>query len=633
MLAHELAHLAYWDEPDGIDPNDRSDFEERRFEIIFNPAENKGKAVEIEASVQAALGEGQRISYFSAVGHSNMPTSLEVGYDYSPTGFGSGVVDVVFVDAYNDMALSQSGTITLSDYSATDRFLLVLGGANNSVIGGNSGDYIHTGGGLDFVGVSGGSDYIDGGSGEGLGIQGDTLQFGSQLVTVVLSLADGTGIEGDAIFAALKSATETDHFTDFERVLFSDGANNLAFDSDAVLDALASENVTIVGGEGTDQIDGQLLDQGVIIDFAAGEMYFQDEAIAKLSLVGFENASGSDFNDVLRGNEEANELLGLGGDDFIFFDFADGANVNGGAGRDVALALGQDGVTVDMAAQGLECVIGCDGADTITVGEAEGALFAAGGGGSDTFIVRNGEDGYNEGGPRVLWGGGGADTFEFEWASYAHGIAVVQIEGLTEETFSTLTLADLGLGSLDLSMFQAIVLNPDQSDRFLYDGSVFTSALYFSDSDGHSSSVRSHASSFISEALGRSLSVQGVYQNNYVIETTPNFEWDDMENIISVSRFTGAIDAFGAGIFDVTDYDPLSASDQEEAMDLYEYYFTNTDQVVVQVATDPQYNAFGAPLWVVGGTFSGEALSANGQLTAGPLGDPGTTPFDWLLAA
>jgi hypothetical protein len=50
----------------------------------------------------------------------------------------------------------------------------------------------------------------------------------------------------------------------------------------------------------------------------------------------------------------------------------------------VAVALGQDGVTVDMAAQGLECVIGCDGADTITIGEANSGLIAAGGDGSDT---------------------------------------------------------------------------------------------------------------------------------------------------------------------------------------------------------------------------------------------------------
>lgn len=88
-------------------------------------------------------------------------------------------------------------------------------------------------------------------------------------------------------------------------------------------------------------------------------------------------------------------------------------------------------------------MIGCDGADTITIGEANSGLFAAGGDGSDTFLVTNG-DGWIEGGPRVLWGGSGADTFDFERASYAYGIAVVQIDGLTEEMFAGLTLAGDG---------------------------------------------------------------------------------------------------------------------------------------------------------------------------------------------
>lgn len=168
-----------------------------------------------------------------------------------------------------------------------------------------------------------------------------------------------------------------------------------------------------------------------------------DDGLIYVAGAGNDTITGTGADDVLFGNAGADFLFGDGGDDFFVFDFEDDSNVYGGSGRDVAVALGQDGVTVDMAAQGLECVIGCDGADTITIGEANSGLFAAGGDGSDTFLVTNG-DGWIEGGPRVLWGGSGADTFDFERASYAYGIAVVQIDGLTEEMFAGLTLAGDG---------------------------------------------------------------------------------------------------------------------------------------------------------------------------------------------
>ncbi|HHW77825.1 MAG TPA: hypothetical protein GX399_12490, partial [Xanthomonadaceae bacterium] len=171
---------------------------------------------------------------------------------------------------------------------------------------------------------------------------------------------------------------------------------------------------------------------------------------------------GSTGNDRINGHLGADSLFGGGGDDFIFFDFADGMNVNGGTGRDVAVALGDIGVTVDMAAQGLECVIGCDGDDTIVVSGASKSLFAAGGAGADTFHLVFGD----EESPRVLWGGAGADTFIFEEGMHG-GIAVVSIAGLTEEAFARLTLDDLDLGGLPLNEFRAIILNPDASDRFV----------------------------------------------------------------------------------------------------------------------------------------------------------------------
>jgi Ca2+-binding RTX toxin-like protein len=540
------------------------------------------------------------------------------------------------------------------DYSSVDAPVSILGTImQDSFISTLHNDTVHGLAGDDTLINVGGSDEVFGGWGS------DTLDYSSRADGILVhidGLIDSVGLEktytvqhatGTDVVSSVETVIGTSAADEFD-ICIGAGASTVELQGDdgfTIRNSAGPSGNTVAvlnGGQGFDKLyigdDASHTYVNLASNYAqygmqnaVGPRFSIHEIECVLGNEGMDEIHGDDDENVLFGAGGADRLFGGGGDDFIFFDEADGANVNGGAGRDVAVAVGQDGVTVDMLDQGLEVAIGGGGADLITVGEADSGLFAAGGGSGDRFIVTNG-DGFIEGGPRVLWGGSGADTFEFEWASYARGIAVVQIDGLTEETFSSLTLADLGLGDLDLSMFQAIILNPDQDDRFLFDGQVFSSGLHVVN-DGFSASVRSHTSSFITEALGRPLSVQGLYQDNYVVETTPNFEWDDMENIISISRSTGTFDADGNEIFTVTAYDPLDDADQAEAMDVYNYYGTHTDQLIVQVDTDPQYNAFWNSLWVVGGTFSGEALGANGLLAAGPLSDPGNTPFDWLLVA
>lgn len=450
MLAHELAHLYYWDDPDGKDPFDINDSLQTTLQHAFDADENKGRAVEMEASVQVALGEGQRISYFSAAGKPDMPTSLKVGYDYSPAGFGSGVVDVVFVDANNQMSGS---LITLSNYSATDRYLLVLGSADNWVVGGNLGDYIHTSGGIDFVGVSAGSDYLDGGSGESPGGAGDTLKFINHTGTVTFSLASGTGIEGDAIFAVEKSAAETDHFTDFENLLFGEEGDRCTFDGDEVLNALAAEDIKIIGGDGRDKIDGSLLQGDVVIDLAAGEMYLKGET-DKLTLAGFEDAVGGKGSDTIAGDDQANvlagglgadTLVGGGGNDLLVGG-GDGDTISGGDGFDLLVfAPGDAKVRIDFSRgvglwnnsagdhySGIEGAIGTNGQD-VFISDGDDFVVVAGGGERDNFLVNN--SGASSG-VTVAFGGAGSDIFRLDSAGL---VMLVTVNGLTEENFHSLT--------------------------------------------------------------------------------------------------------------------------------------------------------------------------------------------------
>ena len=535
------------------------------------------------------------------------------------------------------------------DYSNIDHPLEILGTiVDDTFVSTTHDDTIRGLAGNDQLSNAGGSDHIFGGFGQ------DTVDYSSMTFSSVNGIVLDASTGGDSF--VVHHHADTDVVENVEHivgtsladafVLGNYGANIAGGGHIESIDAGSGDDVALLlneGGAGPRRVaieGGAGLDTVVIaddgfdteIDFASGTVRYHGGAGARFSIAGFEAARGGDGSDVmlggddaeyLLGNEGADRLFGGGADDFIFFDAEDTA-VEGGAGRDVAVALGTQGVTVDMAAQGLECVIGCDGADTITVAGAEDCLFAAGGGGADTFNMVWGE---GDEGPRVMWGGAGADTFVFDDGMNG-GIAVVGIAGLTEELFASLTLADLGLGNLNLDLFRAIIINPDEQDRVIIGGSIFSA------SGVPGGDYRSAVSPLQTAELGRSLTVQGFYVEGYMEDIRPVFEWDEMENILSISYFNGTWDSGGDPIMEVDEYDPLGQADQEEAMDLYEYYQINPYDVWIEPSLHPDYNPMGAgELFVVGGRFDGASLSENGALTALLSDDPGPSPFDWLLAA
>jgi hypothetical protein len=352
---------------------------------------------------------------------------------------------------------------------------------------------------------------------------------------------------------------------------------------------------------------------------------------------------GGEGSDWINGRSGADQLFGGGGDDFIFFDFADGANVNGGSGRDVAVAVGDQGVTVNMATQGLECVIGCDKADMIYVTEDGQPVFAAGGGDSDHFILDNLE----AHAPRILWGGDGADVFEFQNGGRV-GLAVVRIDGLTEEAFSRLTLADLGLGDLDLSQISAIIINPDASDRFYLDDlELGTSSVNLGEwsTIGDDPDLLVHLvggfSSPVSfgvrttDSLGGQHAVQAVYDNEVRAHHVLTFNY----NFFDVTVWSN-------GEYRVTETDtyvesPIQDVDEgiDDALMTAELVFAEYDQLGYHWATSEYWTLQEASttpkgqFFVVGGQFVGDSLFANDDLRGNLPDAAGTSPFDWLLAA
>jgi hypothetical protein len=309
----------------------------------------------------------------------------------------------------------------------------------------------------------------------------------------------------------------------------------------------------------------------------------------------------------------------------------------------VAVALRQDGVTVDLAAQGLKCVIGCDRADTIMVTEAGQPVFAAGSGGADNFILDN----LDAHGPRILWGSAGADVFEFQNGGRV-SLAVVNIDGLTEEAFSRLTLADLGLGNIDLSLLSAIIINPDATHRFHMDDTLLgTSAVNLGDWSGLGDDpellahlVPGYASpvSFgvrTSDYLGDSFAIQAVYDNEVRAHHQTTFTYNPFDITVwsdgqyRVVETDNYVEHWINDVDEAIDDALMSAELEFAQFDEYGYDWATSEYWRLQESSDLPTGQF----LVVGGQFDGNSLAANGDLSGSLPGDPGPNPFDWLLAA
>ena len=208
-------------------------------------------------------------------------------------------------------------------------------------------------------------------------------------------------------------------------------------------------NDSLVGGDGDDFVSGgagaDTLDGGAGIDtvtysYSTGnfDIDLSQQTAAGESVVGFENAIGSTGNNVITGNDQANRLEGLGGNDTLTGnagndslyggdgadsiaggdgdDFVSGGSgadtLDGGAGIDtVTYDYWTGGMDIDLSQQragsemvvGFENAIGSQGDNAIT-GD-DGANRLDGLAGNDTLFGGAGDD--------TLSGGDGDDVFRF----------------------------------------------------------------------------------------------------------------------------------------------------------------------------------------------------------------------------
>ncbi|MFK4525265.1 Ca2+-binding RTX toxin-like protein [Bradyrhizobium japonicum] len=174
------------------------------------------------------------------------------------------------------------------------------GNVLDNVVIGNGGNNILTG--------LGGADMLDGGQGT------DTATYTASGAGVNVSLATGHGFGGDA---------QGDTLVNIENLTGSQ--------FDDVLEGSSGNNV-LVGGGGLDTVTYEHATAGVTVSLAVTAAQ-NTLGAGTDTLNGFENLTGSAFNDVLTGSNAANVLTGGAGNDVL--NGGGGADtLDGGAGAD-----------------------------------------------------------------------------------------------------------------------------------------------------------------------------------------------------------------------------------------------------------------------------------------------------------
>lgn len=358
-----------------------------------------------------------------------------------------------------------------------------------------------------------GADTLDGGEGS------DVLQYLGSDAGVTINLnedgagsqqASGGDAEGDVI-----SGFENVYASDFDDVIIGNDDRNILFgyDGDDSIEGNGGDDVlrgglgadTLSGGDGTDWI--RYLDSatGVTLDLTAGANGFQQASGGDAEgdvLSGFENAYGSDFGDVISGNDDKNYILAYAGDDSVDAGAGDdtirggeGADtMDGGEGADILqysgstagvnINLNEDGSGMQQASggdaqgdviSGFEHVYATNHNDNLTGNDDRNTLY--GYGGDDTIEGGDGKD--------VLRGGTGADVFVFKSDLIAgNEDRIIDYEaGQDQLHLDSSVFAALSAGALDANQFHSNTtgLAEDANDRIIYDSS--NGQVYY-DADG-----------------------------------------------------------------------------------------------------------------------------------------------------
>ena len=401
-------------------------------------------------------GDGlDQVSYASAT--TGVTVDLALAGSQDTLGAGKDVLKGV-----EGITGSNSNDILYGD--ASDN-LLIGGGGNDSILGRDGNDLISGDAGNDTIDGGAGDDVIDGGLGNDIitgGAGSDTVAYASATTGVAVDLA--LIVQQDTVGAGLDTLQGIENIvgSEYDDTLkgnqddniVAGGAGNDSIDGLAGNDLLQGDagNDTILGGAGDDILSGGLGDDtldGVSGQDAVSYVDATSGVTVNLSVAGAQdtgsqgldtlanivNIVGSNYDDRLIGNAEANILMGQAGDDIIEGGAGDDVII-GGEGIDmVSYALATTPVFVNLGLTwrqetgdstgwdditGVEGIIGSSYNDELTGNDEDNILIGGlgadrmdGGGGIDTVSYQNATQGVsvNLGTPAANSGEAAGDTF------------------------------------------------------------------------------------------------------------------------------------------------------------------------------------------------------------------------------
>jgi len=317
----------------------------------------------------------------------------------------------------NDTLEGSAGDDTLDGGNNNDS--LVGGTGDDSLIGGFGADTLLGGDDDDILEGEAGVDSMDGGDGN------DIVTYANSANSVTVDLSIGQALNDGT------SSASVDFISNVETIIGSDNDDVIYGDNLANLLQGGLGDDIINGRGGLDTLDGGLGEDTVTyfdalfgINADLGGLEATDDGNTNRDIyVGIEHVFGSAHNDVIAGNDGANELQGDDGDDTL----------RGGLGVDT-LDGGNDSDTADYSAAGgpvnvdlttnlttddgdgandvlidIEDIIATAGNDTLTGGSSANVIIA--GAGDDIIDGKNDNDSIDAGtGDDTVFGGVGADT-------------------------------------------------------------------------------------------------------------------------------------------------------------------------------------------------------------------------------
>ena len=373
----------------------------------------------------------------------NMLTGVTSGGDAAGDVFSN--FENLFGSQLNDILTGDAGANQISGVDGNDR---IDGGDGDDVLQGDNG--------ADTIFGGAGADTNDG----GLGF--DSMDFRGSASRVVLDVTTG-GTIGDAA-GDTYAGFERYYLSDFNDTITGTAANEFFYGEDGNDTINAGGGIDrLYGGDGNDIQRGQggndllfgsagndQLNGGIGFDIAS---YANATSFVSVNLAsggafgdalgdtyfGIEAVYGSDFNDILIGNNSTNELRGGDGDDILngsggndrLFGGAGADAMNGGAGVDTAMySDATSSVIVDLQTGGtfgdangdtyvaIEWIVGSDFGDNLFANDSnnrieggDGADFILGRGGNDRILGGDGNDLINGGlGVDTIFGQDGDDT-------------------------------------------------------------------------------------------------------------------------------------------------------------------------------------------------------------------------------